>query len=84
MTLAWHFTDGLECVKRCSCGVAFGIERHLRAELAALRARVALLEELLHEWRGTPFFQYPDDWEEWVAEFGSRVDAALRGAMEKR
>jgi hypothetical protein len=59
----------------------------MRAEITRLQAREAKLREaldgatsLLKEWRETPFFSTPEEWERWVDEFGHRVDVFLARA----
>lgn len=44
--------------------------KRLNSERNALRS-------LLQEWRATPFFETRDEWEQWVADYGARVDATL-------
>lgn len=51
----------------------------LLAHIDRLEAECARLRALLREWRTTPFFDKPSQWQKWVEDFGPRVDAALRG-----
>ena len=41
--------------------------------------RIKEAEELLQEWRNTPFFADKVEWQEWVNDFGARVDSFLEG-----
>ena len=54
------------------------------ADAAALEHAISMTEierdsarKLLVEWRSTPFFGTRLEWEEWVADFGRRVDAQI-------
>ena len=41
------------------------------------------LLELLKEWLKTPYFETFEEWENWVGDYGPRVEQALVQAKEK-
>lgn len=43
-----------------------------------LQRTATRLRDALVEWRRTPFFKTKERWQEWIDDFGERVDALLR------